>query len=259
MSTDYQPIIKIIEEDYEIPQLKRRRRIAALLPYNYEETARKYPVLYLHDGQNLFDESSPYGNWAIDRSLGELARQGMSDIVVISVDHGGEDRINEYMPFNTKYGKGQGKQYIEFLMETLKPYVDKNYRVQTDAENTGIGGSSMGGLISLYAGLTYPQTFRKMMVFSPSLWLSRKINQLAKNFNPVDEAGDRNTSHLYLYAGGKESLAHLPNVMRFSADLLSNKDNGLRFKFSHNPDGVHHESNWREEFPIALKWLYFEQ
>jgi len=259
MSSNYQPIIEIIEEDYEIPQLKRRRRIAALLPYNYAESEKKYPVLYLHDGQNLFDENSPYGNWAVDQSLGRLAEHGYGDIVVISIDHGGEDRINEYMPFNTSYGPGQGKLYIRFLMETLKPYVDKKYRVLTDGTHTGIGGSSMGGLISLYAGLTFPAIFSRMMIFSPSLWLSPKIYQLARKFIlPFNQEG-LVSSHLYLYAGGRESQAHLTNVIRFGADLLTNLEEGLRFKFSHNPDGVHHESDWRKEFPVALKWLYFEQ
>ena len=150
MNTNYQPTIEIIEEDYEIPQLKRRRRITALLPHDYHESKKKYPVLYLHDGQNLYDEQSPYGNWAIDKSLAELSRSGFGDIIVIAIDHGGEDRINEYLPFNsTEYGKGQGKLYIQFLMETLKPYIDKNYRVLSDGLHTGIGGSSMGGLISL--------------------------------------------------------------------------------------------------------------
>lgn len=253
MTKRFLPIIEIIEEDYEIPQLKRRRRIAALLPFDYYESDKEYPVLYLHDGQNLFDEESPFGNWAIDQSLGRLASQGSGDVVVIAIDHGGEDRLNEYMPFNTrKYGKGQGKLYIQFLMETLKPYVDNKYRVNNDSDHTGIGGSSMGALISLYAGLTFPETFSKMMIFSPSLWLSPRIYQLAKKFAPVE------SSNLYLYAGGKESQAHLPNVMRFGADLLTNLGEGLRFKFSHNPDGVHNEENWREEFPIALKWLFFD-
>ena len=156
---NYQPIIEIIEEDYEIPQLKRHRRIAVLLPFDYYENDKEYPVLYLHDGQNLFDEESPFGNWAIDQSLGRLASQGSGDVVVVSIDHGGEDRLNEYLPFNTrKYGKGQGKLYIQFLMETLMPYVEKHFRVLTDGDHTGIGGSSMGALISLYAGLSFPDT-----------------------------------------------------------------------------------------------------
>lgn len=250
----FDPLIEIIEEDYKIPQLNRNRRISALLPFDYYKNEVHYPVLYLHDGQNLFDDHSPFGNWAIDRSLGRLAKMGKGNLVVIAIDHGGEDRITEYLPFNSqRYGKGQGKKYIEFLQETLKPYVEKKYRVLSDAAHTGIGGSSMGGLISLYAGLCYPEIFSKMMVFSPSLWLSPKIYQIARQFVPTKATA------LYLYAGGKESQVHLPNVMRFGSDLLAHKDTGFRFKFSHNPDGVHHETNWREEFPEALQWLYFGQ
>ncbi len=251
MSKPHRPQIEIIEEDYKIPQLGRRRRISALLPHDYYETDRMYPVLYLHDGQNLFDDQSPFGNWAIDRSLGRLAKQGLGQVVIIAVDHGGEDRINEYLPYDSEdHGAGQGKKYITFLQETLKPFVDGKYRVHTDGPNTGIGGSSMGGLISLYAGLTNPETFSKMMIFSPSLWLAPKIYKLAKKFTPSVP------SKLYLYAGGQESQAHLPNVMRFGANLLLNKGSGFRFKFSHNPDGVHHEKDWRTEFPQALNWLY---
>lgn len=254
MSKRWGPIIEIIEESYEIPQLGRKRRISALLPHDYYESKDRYPVLYLNDGQNLFDDNAPFGNWAIDQSLARLSKQGMGNIVVIAIDHGMEDRINEYLPFNNpQHGKGQGKLYIRFLQETLKPYVDKKYRIFPDGANTGIGGSSMGGLISLYAGLTHPEVFGKMMIFSPSLWLSPKIYQLAKKATPLM------SSHLYLYAGGAESMAHLPNVMRFGADLLNNLGTEFRFKFSHNPDGVHHESNWREEFPKALKWLYYGQ
>jgi len=254
VNKSYQPHIEIIEEDYKIPQLNRNRRISALLPYDYYDSDKKYPVLYLHDGQNLFDDHSPFGNWAIDRSLGRLAKNRKGQVVIIAVDHGGEDRINEYLPYNSsKYGKGQGKKYIQFLQKTLKPYVEEKYRVLSDASNTGIGGSSMGGLISLYAGLNAPKVFSKMMVFSPSLWLTPKIYQLARKFSPTDDTA------LYLYAGGQESQVHLPNVMRFGADLLAHKESGFRFKFSHNPDGVHHETNWREEFPQALRWLYFGQ
>ncbi len=252
--SSYQPIIEVIEEEYEIPQLGRKRRIAALLPHDYHQQDEKYPVLYLHDGQNLFDEHSPFGNWAIDKSLARLAKQQIGKLVVIAVDHGGEDRINEYLPFNSaEYGRGQGKKYISFLQETLKPYVDEKYRVLKEGPHTGIGGSSMGGLISLYAGLQHPEVFSKMMVFSPSLWLAPKIYKMARKFSP-DMA-----SRLYLYAGGQESQVHLPNVMRFGADLLTNKGPGFHFKFSHNPDGVHHEKDWRTEFPQALNWLYFNK
>src|SRR6056297_2298305 len=185
VASRYAPIIETIEEEYEIPQLDRKRRISALLPYNYYETKKSYRVLYLNDGQNLFDEHAPFGNWAIDKSLENLASKGLDDLVVIAIDHGGEDRITEYLPyFDPRFGKGQGELYIAFLEETLIPYVNKKYRVLTERENTGIGGSSMGGLISLFAGLNHQSTFGKLMIFSPSLWIAPKIFQQAAHFHP---------------------------------------------------------------------------
>jgi predicted alpha/beta superfamily hydrolase len=251
--SQYKPIIEIIEEEYEIPQLGRKRRIAALLPHDYYENQKSYPVLYLNDGQNLFDENAPFGNWAIDEGLEKLAGKGFSNIIVIAIDHGGEDRITEYLPFfNPRFGKGQGVLYLKFVEETLKPYVDKKYRTLTDRSHTGIGGSSMGGLISLFAGFNHQHIFSKLMVFSPSLWIAPKIFQEAQNFHP--ELG----LDLYIYAGGRESANHLPNVMRFKKTLLAGHKNFSQFRvhLSLNPEGTHSEHYWRQEFPKAVEWLY---
>ena len=254
--SDYSPIIEIIEQEYKIPQLGRKRRIAALLPHDYHSSSRRYPVLYLNDGQNLFDENAPFGNWAIDQELAGLAREGFGDIIVITIDHGGEDRITEYLPyFNPKFGKGEGLKYLEFLEETLIPYINKNFRTIADSEHTGIGGSSMGGLISLFAGLNYQKTFSKLMVFSPSLWIAPRIFQQAENFDaklPVK---------LYIYAGGHESANHLPNVMRLQHRLRGRKKHfdNLDVHISLNPEGTHSEYFWRQEFPKAVKWLFFDQ
>jgi predicted alpha/beta superfamily hydrolase len=256
VASKYAPIIETIEEEYEIPQLDRKRRISALLPYNYYETKKSYRVLYLNDGQNLFDEFAPFGNWAIDKSLEHLASKGLDDVIVIAIDHGGEDRITEYLPyFNARFGKAQGELYIAFLEETLIPYVNKKYRVLTEREHTGIGGSSMGGIISLFAGLNHQNTFGKLMVFSPSLWIAPKIFQQAEHFHP-----DLPTE-MYIYAGGKESQNHLPNVHRFKKRLLEGKTifNQIRLHLSLNPEGTHGESFWRDEFPKAVEWLYFKE
>jgi predicted alpha/beta superfamily hydrolase len=256
VASGYAPIIETIEEEYEIPQLKRKRRISALLPYNYYQTDKTYRVLYLNDGQNLFDEFAPFGNWAIDKSLEQLASRGMDDLVVIAIDHGGEDRITEYLPyFDPKVGKGQGELYLRFMEETLIPYVNKKYRVHTDRVHTGIGGSSMGGLISLFAGLNHQNTFGKLMIFSPSLWIAPKIFQQAEHFHP------ELPTELYIYAGGKESQNHMPNVLRFKKQLLGEKTifNHIRLHLSLNPEGTHSEAFWRDEFPKATEWLYFHQ
>ena len=250
----YKPIIRTIEEDYEIPQLGKHRRISALLPHDYEKSEKSYPVLYMQDGQNLFNPHAPFGDWAIDQSLATLASGGLSDLVVIAIDHGEEERIKEYLPFsNTKFGPGEGDLYIQFLLNTLKPYVDRKFRVKTDRLNTGIGGSSMGGLISLYAGLTQPDHFAKLMVFSPSLWISPMINQYGKSFSPSAP------SYLYLYAGGKESPYHITNVERFKTALLKRKPSypNVNLRLSINEQGEHSERFWAKEFPKAVKWLYF--
>lgn len=249
----FYPIIKVIEEAYEIPQLGRKRRISALLPFDYYESEKRYPVLYLNDGQNLFNESAPFGNWAIDKELEALAARGRGDIIVITIDHGGEDRITEYLPyFNPKFGKGEGVLYLRFLKETLMPYVNLNYRTLTSRAYTGIGGSSMGGLISLFAGLNYQDVFGKLLVFSPSLWIAPKIFQQAENFSPELPV------HMYLYAGGRESPNHIKNVMRFKDTLLSgSKDyHNIDFHLRLNPEGTHNEFFWRREFGKAVEWLY---
>ncbi len=248
--SNFYPKIEVIEEEYEIPQLGAKRKISALLPHDYDQSDKLYPVLYLQDGQNLFNPMAPYGDWAIDKSLTHLSEKGLGGVIIIAVDHGEEDRTKEYLPYDhNKFGKGQGDCYVEFLKDKLIPYVNNHYRVSTVQEHTGIGGSSMGGLISLYAGLKEPSVFGKMMIFSPSLWLSEEIYKDAEQFQP------ENNSQLYLYAGGKESEAHLPNIRRLES-ILKNK-NDYQLNVSVNFDGQHGEYYWGQEFPNAIKWLYF--
>ena len=250
----YKPIIKVIEEEYEIPQLGRKRRISALLPYDYEDSNKQYPVLYLHDGQNLFNDYAPFGNWGVDKSLQKMASQGMSDVIIIAIDHGGPLRIQEYLPFeNTRFKENEGKLYLYFMMDTLKPYIESKFRVKPGRECTGIGGSSMGGLISLYAGLQYPEVFGKMMIFSPSLWLSAEIYTIAKQFQPLVN------TDIYLYAGGMESAEHYDNVKLLERILRLKQLHDPRFniRLAHNPKGTHSEIYWGKQFPIALEWLYF--
>lgn len=254
VTVSFYPIIEVIEEAYEIPQLNRKRRISALLPHDYHQTDKHYPVLYLKDGQNLFDDHAPFGNWAIDRSLEHLAQRGLKDIIVIAIDHGGEDRITEYLPFfNSKVGNGEGEVYLDWMQEKLIPYVNKKYRTLTSPAFTGIGGSSMGGLISLFAGLNYQHIFTKLMVFSPSLWIAPRIFQQAEGFNPDIPV------YLYIYSGGKESANHLPNVTRLKSKLMSHRQHygNIHLHLALNPEGTHNEYHWGQEFPKALEWLYF--
>lgn len=252
--SDLLPKIVIISNHFEIPQLIKTRRITALLPHDYyENTEKRYPVLYLQDGQNLFDDYAPYGSWGVDKRLAQLSAQGFGDIIIVAIDHGKEERIAEFTPSlkNATLKKSDGKKYIRFLADTLKPHIDKNFRTLTGPEHTGIGGSSMGGLISIYAGMTYPEVYSKLMIFSPSLWVMSKME-----FGHLHDLEETQTK-IYLYAGGKESKNMVSNVRRFEKAATTRPN--VNYKLSFDPEGVHSEYHWGVEFPKAIKWLFFNK
>lgn len=252
---EFFPITEIIAEEFYIPQLDRHRKIWALLPYDYHTSDKKYPVLYLHDAQNLFQDGSDFGNWEIDRKLALLAEYGRGDIIVIAVEHGSEDRIREYIFDNDHVANGsEGKKYIRFLTDTLKPYVDLHFRTKKDRENTGIGGSSLGALISIYSGFLYPEVYSKLLIFSPSLWVEPDNNFPMMSFrNPFK-------TKIYLYGGEKEGAKMVKRIGVFE-NYLKEWERMNRFSFevrTHiNPDGTHNEHYWSQEFPRAIEWLFY--
>ena len=250
------PIAQTITDFFEMPQLGKKRRVSILLPHDYHSSNERYPVIYLQDGQNLFDEKAPYGNWGVNKRLAVLAERGLGKVIVVAIDHGGSERAIEYTPSyeNTRLGMGFGRNYARFMCETLKPYIDQNFRTLAAREHTAIGGSSMGGLISIYAGLMYPEVYSKMMIFSPALWVTSKIYFEAIHFvNPFD-------TKIYLYAGGNESASMMPNVQRFKAafDRRGMESGNLEFKLSIDPNGQHNEARWGREFPHAVEWLFYK-
>lgn len=249
------PKIEVVSEEFNIPQLNKKRKIYALLPHDYDTSGKSYPVLYLQDAQNLFNEHNPYGNWEIDRHLAELYTEGNGDLIVIAIDHGGKERINEYSPyFHRKFGKGKGKPYARFIINSLKPYIDEHYRTLPEREYTGIGGSSMGALISAYTGIVYPKYFSKLMIFSPSFWFSDKIYFDAFDYKytlPMK---------MYIYGGDEESEFMTRHIHRFKDAVSSGDYNNslIQYKVKINPVGQHNESYWSEVFPNAIRWLFFE-
>ncbi|MCB9052509.1 MAG: hypothetical protein H6556_24000 [Lewinellaceae bacterium] len=248
------PEVQVISEQFEIPQLIKTRRIAALLPHDYQESDKRYPVLYLQDGQNLFDDYAPFGNWGVDKKLAVMAERGFGDIIIVAIDHAEKERIAEFTPsHHTKLGSGDGKKYVRFLADTLKAYVDKHFRTQPERAYTGIGGSSMGGLISIYAGLMYPEVFGKLMVFSPSLWVMPNIHFHFLNFH------DPQDMDIYLYGGEEESANMVPNIRRFQKAFEDSGSANIKFKLSVDPQGQHNEARWGEEFPRAVEWLFFNK
>ncbi len=249
----YLPKIEVVDHNFYIPQLNKYRRVAAILPHDYNKAlSKKYPVVYMNDAQNLFGDNTPYGNWEIDKKLAVLAEQGKGEVIIIAIDHGGVERINEFMPIDTqRFGTSAGRKYIDFITKTLKPAIDRRYRTLKSRENTGIGGSSLGGLISIYAGLIYPNVFGKLVVMSPSLWVTRQfpMNNISF-FQPIP-------TKIYAYAGGEESATMVPNINKF-IDAINQQgfdSSIINIKLNIDPKGTHTEKRWGEEFPRAVEWL----
>ncbi|MFC0425666.1 alpha/beta hydrolase [Chryseobacterium scophthalmum] len=252
---EFFPIVEVISEEFYIPQLDRYRKVWALLPYDYYISDKKYPVLYLQDAQNLFNEGSAYGNWEIDKKLSILAEYGRGDVIVIAVEHGSEDRIKEYIFDNDNVANGsEGKKYIRFVTDTLKPFIDEHYRTKKDRENTGIGGSSLGALISLYSGFLYPEVYSKLLIFSPSLWIEPNNNFPMMSFRVPFK------TKIYLYGGEQEGAKMVKRIQVFENYLKRWEKKNLfdfEFKTNINPDGEHSEFYWSQEFPRAIEWLFY--
>ncbi|SKB74358.1 Predicted hydrolase of the alpha/beta superfamily [Soonwooa buanensis] len=253
---EFFPNVELIDEAFYSPQLDKTRKVWALLPYNYHETEQDYPVLYLQDAQNLFNESSAFGNWEIDKKLALLAEYGRGNLIVIAVEHGNNDRIKEYIFDNEEVTEGaEGKKYLRFITDTLKPFVDKNYRTKKDRDNTGIGGSSLGALISIYAGFLYPEVYSKLMIFSPSLWVE------PNNDFPLMKFSKAFYTKVYLYGGAKEGSQMVERIEKFETALqtweLQDYFN-FETKTSINDEGTHQEFYWSQEFPRAIEWLYYD-
>jgi predicted alpha/beta superfamily hydrolase len=241
--------VRIIDTSFAIPQLNRTRRIWIYLPADYASSARRYPVLYMHDGQNLFDDFTSFaGEWGVDESLDSVANA----CIVVGIDNGGEKRMNEYNPNDTeKFGKGEGKEYLAFIVENLKPHIDKQYRTIKDKQHTWMAGSSMGGLISFYAGVYYPHVFGGLGIFSPSFWIVPHLNddiaELVKNKSGLGRQA------YYFYAGGQESKQMVPDMHAVASQLKHLVNPSI--KIDTNPAGKHNEPTWKEVFPAFYQWL----
>ena len=246
--------VTILSNDFEIPQLNRHRRIWIYLPPNYGDTSSSYPVLYMHDGQNLFDESTSYaGEWEVDETLNELYKEKNFGLIVVGIDNGETNRLGEYSPWkHPTYGGGEGDAYLEFIIENLKPYIDNNYRTLKDKDNTAMMGSSLGGLISHYAGIKYPNVFGRIGVFSPSFWISNNSFEFASMNSNI------NNSKMYFLVGGKEGPKVVADVEKMITTMSSNgfEKNNIYKKIV--PQGEHKENFWKQELKEAIRWLFSE-
>ncbi len=249
--------VHIIDTAFFIPQLNRTRRIWIYLPPGYETGKKHYPVMYLQDGQNLFDEATTaFGEeWGVDECLDTLIAQGKQGCILVGIDNGGVTRMNEYNPYEfslkdslqPKTFPPQGDEYVDFLKQILKPFIDKKYRTLSAKENTIIAGSSMGGLISYYAVLKYPDVFGKAGVFSPAFWTAPAIRQL------TDSVGYKVNGKFFFYCGEKESTAMVSDMQEVAEKLGGNSDAMIYTVI--DAEGRHNEKAWRKWFAEFYVWM----
>lgn len=248
-----------IARDVYSPQLDNQRDILIYLPPSYALGQRRYPVVYMHDGQNLFDAHTSFsGEWHADETMEQLATEGL-EAILVGIPNANESRLIEYNPYPTaRFKHAHGDAYVRFIKDTLKPLIDSDFRTLPDPQHTGILGSSMGGLISLYAWLAYPWTFGLGGAMSPSLWIARQ-----EVFSHVRRA-PFNEGKLYIDMGGRE----LPRRFRRVADPMSTSiamlndelhirgyGSSRRLKYVLDPDGEHNEAAWARRLPDALRFL----
>ena len=245
--------VKIISEKFEIPQLKTTRRIWIYLPKDYEISHKKYEVMYLQDAQNLFDDATSYaGEWQVDETLNKIFKKTGKSLIVVGIDNGGEKRIEELSPYkNAKYGGGNGDNYVKFIVETLKPFIDKNYRTKPQRKFTTIGGSSLGSLISVYAAVKYPETFGKVLAFSSAFWFN------AKELNEFISSSKVNLKQqkYYFIQGKHEDEDMEEQTKRVIENLKSKNVKSKNIFLKIDEDGKHNEMYWRREFEGAVLWL----
>lgn len=241
-----------------IPSLSgsKQRRAYIYLPASYrKEKDRRYPVLYMFDGHNVFfDSDATYGKcWGMKEYMDKTGKQLI--IVAVECNHEGTCRLQEYSPVsfeNATLGKirGRGKTYMEWLTKTLKPYIDANYRTLPDRENTLIAGSSMGGLMALYGVCAYNHVFQRAACLSPSLWVSS-----GKVLETVARSRIRSDTCIYMDYGSEEMFNHAANAeaLMSTSHLLLTKRVNLALRIV--PGGTHSEASWEKQIPVFMDCL----
>jgi predicted alpha/beta superfamily hydrolase len=237
--------------DFYSPQLDNRRDILIRLPPSYGRSSRRFAVLYFQDGQNLFDSATSYaGDWGLQRVVAAAARRGI-EAILVGIPNMGIERLDEYSPFaDPEEGGGAGDRYLDFVVETLKPAIDREFRTRLEPAHTGIVGSSMGGLISLYAFFREPSTFGSAGVLSPSLWFAGEVI-----FSRIESAAFV-PGRVYLDIGSLEGPQHVARARRMR-DLLLAKGYrlGENLRWLESRCGRHDEASWGRRFARAFPFL----
>jgi len=240
--------------------LKNTRDVIVYLPVGYDsDRMRRYPVMYLHDGQNVFDAETAFGGneWGVDEAAEELTRKGeIEPLIIVGIYNTGLNRIAEYTHVKSARGQGgKARAYGKTLVGELKPMIDREYRTLTDAANTGLGGSSLGGLVTLYLGLAYPQVFGKLMVMSPSIWwnncdILKHVRKLRK----------KTAQKIWLDTGTCEGQ-NPSKCVKDAEDLFAlfqakGWQLGRDIQFLEDEGAGHNEKAWGYRIRNALKFLF---
>ena len=251
-----------IVRDFHSPPEGVERTLRIWYPEAYDRhPRRRFPVLYLHDGQNLFDhpESALAETWHVDRAMDALAGAGLEPWIVVAIDHRGVDRMSDYSPWDAPVEKiqGRGSSYGEFLSEHLKPQVDRTLRTRREPEWTALGGSSLGGLISLHVGMTRSDVFGRVAALSPSvMWARRRLFKEWRGHLPL---------RIYLDAGAREQIVRGQRkydygraARDFQRHLIEQGYGESDLRVVLEPGGEHSEPDWRRRLPSALRWLLWD-
>lgn len=232
------------------------RRVYVYLPESYKkESEMRYPVMYMFDGHNVFfDADATYGkSWGMKKYMDKAKKELI--IVAVECNHEGNGRLIEYSPLNyenSTMGKirGKGGVYMNWLVKTLKPQIDREYRTLPDRNNTIIAGSSMGGLMALYGAAVYNHVFQRAACLSPSLWVAP-----GKLLEVIARAHIRNDTCIYMDYGSEEMFNHAANAEALisMSHLLLTKRVNLAFRIV--PGGVHSEASWEKQIPIFMECL----
>lgn len=256
--------VHILDDSFYFSNLDLHRRIWIYLPEGYGSNERRYPVLYMHDGQHVFDEATAVGRlgpieWCVDEVIDEAEQKA----IVVAIDHATDfkGREREYL-VNPTSGQPKvfGEAYLRDITAVLKPYVDAHYRTLSDRKNTALLGSSLGGLLNIYGGLLYPDIFGAVGVFSPSIWMDRE-----GVYTQLDDANQHAWSPLqeqsyYFYCGGMEIRKHRDGIeISMVDDMESFIDQLKQISYIHvdkyiDPQGKHGALYWQREFPRFYAW-----
>jgi len=239
--------VKVLSDDFFIPQLNTRRKITVYIPPEYQKNEHRYPVVYMTDGQNLFDSSKAYGSeWGIDKVLDNIHFWDKQSLIVVAIDSEYKNRRNEFTPFSPE---SIAPQMLQFITETLKPYIDAHFRTHQQANKTAIVGSSYGAVFALYAAVAAPNSIGNAGIFSPVL------SSIEPLLNFIQESGKHHSSKFYFATGLKESKVILKDIQLLYNHLRISGYNENELKISVRPNGEHDGWFWGSEFEPAVRWL----